>query len=210
MPHHYVIVDFECTEPNQWQSVGIVLYERRGTCGRIVRKLHVACDRGDTVSSSTSRVFWSRNKAAFDYNVRMGKGRSIEAAETDICAFVVDLKRAFPHFYLLSDNPEYDVALLNSILTRHDLSVMSHRSETIYHQAICTWSSRRTLGLLGLKHQTTDMVGLCRYHERGMLAHTPLFDCMKILNDYLCTIDSIAQHTVPRRCPHDEQTKSYP
>ena len=191
MPHHYLIVDFECTEPNQWQSVGIVLYERRGTRGRIVRTLHVACDRGDLLPSSASQAFWTRNRAAFDYNVKMGKGRSIETAETEICAFVSEIKGSFPHFFLLSDNPEYDVALLNSILTRHDLPVMSHRSETIYHQAICTWTSRRTLGLLGIKHQTTDLVGLGRYQAQGILAHTPLFDCMKILNDYLCTLDMV-------------------
>ena len=69
MTKQYVVIDFECMQPNEWQSVGIVLYEGN----TIRRQFHTACERNyDTMTVST-KEFWNKNKKAFAYNLYFGK-----------------------------------------------------------------------------------------------------------------------------------------
>ena len=190
---HYVVIDFECIRPNEWQSVGIIVYEQRGCSGRIIRQISCACDRGtDMLDTSTSlSEFWRQNQDALEYNRKMGHGISVLDAEVRICKFVEKIKRDFPHFYLVSDNPEYDIGIMNQILIRHGLSVMSQRTSTIYHQSICTWSTRRALEQAGIRCPWHDHVGIKNAMAHGQMPHTPVFDCMRILNGYLNALSSI-------------------
>jgi hypothetical protein len=198
MTKQYLVIDFECIQPNEWQSVGIVLYERNvdGCGGTVLHQMHTACDRGMTTMTQSTREFWKKHHTAFLYNVERGKNRQVEQEEADICRFITTLKREYPSFHLLSDAPEYDIGLMNGILLRHGCPTMSHRSRKVYFQSICTWSSRKTLDMLGVSICSKDIVGLHTLATVGLLAHTPIFDCMRILNEYLCILDTIQASSV--------------
>jgi hypothetical protein len=193
MKRQYLVIDFECIQPNEWQSVGIVLYERSkdGHSGTILRQFNTACDRVCTSMIPSTREFWRKHYNAFLYNVEEGKTRQVATEEAAICRFITTVKADYPNFYLLSDAPEYDIGLMNDILMRNGCPIMSHRSEKIYFQSICTWSSKKTLDMLGVTIKATDVVGLGQLSASGMLAHTPIFDCMRILNEYFCLLDTI-------------------
>ena len=199
VPKQYLVVDFECLQPNEWQSVGIVLYERTATGGTILRQFHTACDRGYESMTPSTRDFWKKHYHAFLYNFQRGKNKPVAQEERAICEFITHLKREYPKFHLISDAPEYDIALINGILGRHGCQVMSHRSRKVYFQTICSWSSKITLDLLGIPICTTDIVGLAALKTKGLLPHTPIFDCLRILNEYLCVQDSILAYRAVTR-----------
>ena len=198
MTKQYLVIDFECLQPNEWQSVGIVLYEKGPDGGKIIRQLHTACDRGYNSMTPSTRIFWNKNYSAFLYNFKSGINRRVKDEEVAICNFIVELKREYPSFHLISDAPEYDIALINGILVRHGYQIMSHRSRKVYFQTICTWSSKKTLNMLGIPIHTTDIVGLDKLIEGGLLPHTPIFDCMRILNEHLCVQDTISNYKSKR------------
>lgn len=191
MSKQYVVIDFECLQPNEWQSVGIVLYEQTDTGGTVLRQFHTACDRGYASMTPSTRGFWQKNRAAFLYNFNQGKNKHVFNEEVEICNFICSLKRSYPRFHLISDAPEYDIGLMNGILGRHGYQSMSHRSRKLYFQTICTWSSKKTLDMLGIAIAPSDIVGMQTMSLNGLLPHTPIYDCMRILNDYLCTIATI-------------------
>jgi hypothetical protein len=188
MNKQYLVIDFECLHPNEWQSVGIVLYEKN----TILRQFHTACERGYDSMTVSTRDFWKRHPQAFDYNLGSGKGKKCAAEEVAICSFIETLKRDYPNFHLLSDAPEYDIGLINEILLRNGHQIMSHRSKKIYFQTICTWSSKKTLDMMGILINSRDMVGMEALAGTGLLPHTPIFDCMQILNEYLCVLHTIS------------------
>jgi hypothetical protein len=195
MTKQYLVIDFECLQPNEWQSVGIVLYEQATSGGgTLLRQFHTACNRGYASMTPSTRKFWKKNSSAFLYNFRQGKNKNVATEETAICRFILALKQEYPHFHLISDAPEYDIALINGILGRQNSSCMSHRSKNVYFQTICTWSSKKTLDMLGIPIQSNDQVGLENLTAMGLLAHTPIYDCMRILNEYLCVLDTISRY----------------
>jgi hypothetical protein len=181
----YLTVDFECFQPNQWQSVGMILYD--SSSGTIVHQLHAACARG--LPTQDTLEFWRRHPAAFLFNQQAGRDTCLVTEEQRICDFVRMVKTDYPNFYLVTDNPEYDVGLLNSLLIRHDQSVMSRRGPTTYFQSICTWSSKKTLAMLGVPIVKRTVPGL----SGPGVAHTPLYDCTQVLQSYLCTLQTITQ-----------------
>ena len=182
----FVTLDFECFEPQEWQSMAIMV--SRGP--HVVDVLRASCDRAEPTHTQT-RAFWSRHPKAFQHNLGEGKGRDRVSEEQRICQYVTSLRARYPRFYLLSDNPEFDIALLNSILRRASLPPISSRSDGLYLQTICTWSSRLVLRMLGVPVPRENRVA----PAATRLAHTPEFDCRRILNDYLCTLDAIKKHT---------------
>jgi hypothetical protein len=183
-----MVIDFECFQPNSWQSVGVILYKMTPVGGSLLRKLHVSCDRGSQTTPATT-AFWNRNPAAFDYNYNHGKNRDVSAAESTICAFIDLAKKEFPTFYLIGDTPEYDIGLMNGILARHGHQSMSHRNTNVYYQSICTWSTKQILAKMGVCIKRRDLIGIDSL-GCDLLPHTPIMDCFRTLNEYLCILET--------------------
>lgn len=179
----YVVVDFECLQPYVWQSLGIIVVQNHAC----IQTLELSCDRGDTVHDKT-RVFWTTHADAFTYNVNNGKGHDVDTQERRICEFVAALKRDMPCFRLLSDTPAYDIALLDDILRRHGHEPMCDRGNGRYFQAICTWSSRKVLRLMGV-----NIVETCTWLTvpTHTLPHTPVYDCIDIYNQYMNVLETM-------------------
>jgi hypothetical protein len=200
----YMVIDFECFQPNLWQSVGIILYEKTAYGGNLLRKLHVSCDRGATIAPST-KAFWKRNHDAFLYNYSHGKDQDVSEQEVAICQFIDHAKEEFPTFYLIGDTPEYDIGLVNNILVRHGRQIMSHRNKDVYLRSICTWSSKKILSNMGIVVTPWDILDIdALYHD--LVPHTPIMDCYRVLNEYLCILETTQQNHA--RCTRTYHAKS--
>jgi hypothetical protein len=179
----YITIDFECFQPNVWQSVGLIVV-RNGEC---IDQLEVACERGlRTIPCETVR-FWKKHQAAFDYNERLGAGQNAETQELKICKFIKKWKRVTPNFYMIVDTPEYDISILNEILVRNAYDVVSKRSEQLYLQSICTWSSRRILNMMRLSIENNEFINI----HNNNIRHTPVTDCIRILNEYFNILECL-------------------
>lgn len=179
--HTYMTIDFECFQPNIWQSVGIIVV-RNNKC---IDHLELACERDiDTIPYKTMQ-FWNRHKKAFNYNIDIGVGYTCQEQEIKICNFIANWKKMVPNFYMVVDNPEYDISLLNDILTRNGHDVISKRSQQVYFQSICTWSSKRILKLLGISLNVYRDKNFIVDIPEQMVRHTPVADCIRIMNSYL-------------------------
>ena len=187
MNRHFLVFDFECFEPGTWQSVGIVLFEYDGRTASVVEQLHTACSR--SMSPRTSQ-FWTKHPVAFKYNIAQGRNKQAAVEEQKICEFIRRCKQTHPTFYLVSDVPENDVAIMDRILATHGYAPMTHRSNTLYLQTICTWSTKRALDMLGIQITHDDLIGL---GTLTLVPHTPVYDCYRILNMYLCTLRTIRE-----------------
>jgi len=193
----YVVIDFECFQPNLWQSIGILLYNADTHC--LIREFHTACERVCPRLSTTTQDFWQKHPRAFLWNCAAGKGKVARVEEVRICTFIKEAKAEFPRFFLIGDNPEYDVGLLNTILARNGHTVISRRNANLYFQSICTWSSKRVLDRLGIPILDQELLHLPPMQGETNLAHTPLYDCRKVLNAYLCLLATIS--AVRYGCP---------
>lgn len=177
----YMTIDFECFQPDTWQSVGIVVI-RNNKC---IDYIELACERDiDTIPNKTMQ-FWNRHKKAFNYNIEQGVGYSYQEQEIKICNFIENWKKMVPNFYMVVDNPEYDIRLLNDILVRNGHDVISKRSPSVYFQSICTWSSKRMLNLLGISLHAYKDKNIIENIPKQSIRHTPLADCIRIMNLYL-------------------------
>lgn len=181
----FVSIDFECFNPNVWQSMAIVVYDKYG----IKESFTSHCER-EVPSTKKTGMFWDKHRDAFDHNLITGKGRNVKDEEFRICTFIRRMKRVYTRCYLVSDNPEFDIGLLNDILIRNGQTIISHRRHNLYLQTICTWTSKLVLKMLGIRQQKLDIIEYC---GQG-IPHTPLHDCKRILNDYLCTLRTINEY----------------
>ena len=192
MRRHYLVIDFECLHPGVWQSVGIVLFQQQGRQFSLVDQFQTACAR---VASPHTNQFWATHPVAYAVNCAQGLNKVAAVEEVQICQFIARVKQQYPAFFLVSDAPEHDIALINTILTTHGYDTMSHRSATVYFQTICTWSMKRVLDLLGIILVVEDRLGLVSGFQ---VPHTPLYDCYRLFNVYLCILQAIEQHSTKK------------
>lgn len=193
-PKIHVTIDFECLVPDIWQSMAMLVCIYPS--GKIVDRFEIACDRGTQPAEST-RSFWEMHPAAFRYNVDKGAGVSVSDAEARVCAYVTYVKRTYPSFYMISDVPENDIGLINDILRRGGLDMISkrpriHVHDRGYFQSICTWSTKRVINILFGQEQTPSS----SYHDlvqlrQGGHKHTPLVDSAAIMDDHFRILDRI-------------------
>ena len=181
----FLVIDFECFRPGEWQSVGAVLVRR----GRVVEVFHAACHRADPAAETSVGAFWASHAEAWRYNRAAGLNRGPHSEEIRICEFIQNTKARYPNFHLVSDCPEYDIGIMNTILTRHWYAVMSHRNDRTYFQTVCTWSSRRVLQQLGIPIQANLSIECPRAYPA--LKHTPVFDCIRTINEYLSILHTL-------------------
>lgn len=202
----YVAIDVEAyPNPSTWQAFGAVAITMP-EC-RVLYHINVYCDRSDIPvyeHDANNVAFWQKHATAFMNNRTRGMGRSASDAEHDIVNFIDTLKLNCPHFYLVADCPAFDLRIVNNILDRHGRTPLSNRGGGVFHQPICTWSTRLTLqtmigvNSLDLKvlcassssttdNNNTNQIALLAKHAG--LPHTPLSDAFRILHRYLSIIE---------------------
>ena len=203
----FVTIDFESYNTGVWWTCAIVAMEYRS--GNIKSIAEFACDRSELAMCENTAGFWDKHGDAFLINHEHGKGRDVEQEEKKICAYIVHLKKTDPSFYLISDSPSHDVMLLDEILRKHGHDPISKRSDTTFHQTVCTWSFRLAVGhLLNVKPRNVihtfrhfsarrkiesdirskHVVFEDRVYNIGP-SHTPLCDCFNILLNHFKILD---------------------
>ena len=186
---HYLVVDFECLRPREWQSVGLVLYD--GNAGETKFSVELSCARDTANMSPHICTFWERHPVAFKQNIDRGYGYDPLDQEKILCEYIDVIRNKYDNFTLISDAPEHDISILDGILLRHGRDVMSMRKGGVYRQVVCTWTTRRVLRGLGLStgnNQPTEVA----------VRHTPVADCLIILSNYLSCLLTIREARLPK------------
>lgn len=185
----YMTIDFECLQPGVWQSVGIIVVHKN----QCIDYLELACERDiDNIPTKTMQ-FWNKHKKAFNYNINIGVGYTPKEQEMKLCNFISNWKKIVPNFYMIVDNPEYDLHILNDILLRNGSDVISKRNSQVYFQSICTWSSKRVLKMLGISLNVYNSKRYVHNTPKQTIRHTPIADCIRIMNAYLHMLHIIQQ-----------------
>ncbi len=203
----YVVVDIETIDINVWFSMAFVI--SRYPSGTIVAMEEMFVDRsGYSIQNQNVRDFWLLHEDAFQHNLHRGIGVSEYAAETHVCNYINELRRKTPHFFLISDNPSFDVRILDSILIKHGHAALSDRGPDLYAQVLDTWSYRLALARVFntkspklFQHPfVANLLAdsqISRAVERAVtvkrkqpsLRHTPQHDCCQILTCFFKCLD---------------------
>jgi hypothetical protein len=94
--------------------------------------------------------------------------------------------------HFVSDNPQLDIRILDSILETHDEFPISIRvlpnKKQLYYPTLCTWTFRLATSRIVGNHLPP------RKPYRGVdflkgTRHTPLVDCAKILSNHFKILD---------------------
>lgn len=191
----FVSIDFESHRPGDWVGFGcvIVTYPE----GDVLDSLEVICDRSKEPWKAETLGFWHKHPTALDYLLKRGSGMDPLVAENQIVEYILYIKSTFPGFYLISDNPSFDVGMLNNILLRHGHSVVADRVNGLYHQTICTWSTRLAYTMMsgvGTKHLDDHYAKKLGNVHRNVhslihIRHTPVSDCAYIIYNHFKVLD---------------------
>jgi hypothetical protein len=204
----YVAIDFETIDINVWWTFGLVISTFPN--GNIIQKFQVGCNRLSHVCVDKDiAAFWKRNVQAFDSNKLIGGKNTVEEAELSIVHFIKEIKEKYD-FFLISDNPTFDVKILDDILIRNDEQAICFRKND-YFQAICTWSYRlATMQLMGFKSSELNRIHASLKHPSRQLdnflhndddeksecsRHTPIHDACLITLQYFKLKDMVNNFT---------------
>lgn len=173
-----VSVDVECFRELTWVSIGIVASTINGTILKNGR-LEIGNPQ-DPPDTSSLQSFWKRHPKAYDYNVQLGKGQTMVDMEERICDFFKEFEGNILLF--ISDNPWFDVGILNQIYERN-----MGLSLCLYSRCICLWSMTRMLHCLYGKNCTPQLENLKRNVPSKLsgIVHTPLYDAEKNIHVFL-------------------------
>ena len=178
-------VDVEVFD-TEWVAIGLLIAEYPS--GKVLDHLETACTR-EEVCSRTKTCFWNRHHRAKLYIERLGHGQCNPFEEKRITNFVWKWLDAVPTLYLISDNPTFDLNILQDITTR----VSPTRNILIrngnYFQPVCTWSMKLALQMMYPEKRTTYKNRVSVPHCG--IPHTPLYDCLNIMNHHFDVLDDI-------------------
>jgi hypothetical protein len=197
----YVAIDFEAIDTDIWWTFSAVVTNFPE--GHKIEQFTIGVDRNKHEIQNTSiRDFWSKHSEAFAINKEIAGKVSEETAENNLVQYILDLKTRFQNFFLITDNPAFDVRLLDNILAKHGQKSMSIRNGE-YFQAIDTWSYRlATMQLLGFRsHELSRLHNTlqrpvrpitCFVNDSNHRAHTPMYDASVLTSQYFKVKDIVA------------------
>ena len=187
----------------KWSTIGMII--AKWPCGSIIDTFETGCMRGSNTLATDKVAFWGKHTAAYEYNNNLCKTKKVYEEEERISTFLSKWLKQYPSLYIVSDNPAFDIAMLQTIYQNHAIrqkispvpSIMIRNH--IYYQPICTWSMKRTIQLItGInakymkKYTERDIYKMS--HDLSGIIHTPLFDTSKIIDEYLTLLDFIQLH----------------
>lgn len=200
MTKHFLTIDFESvTQTSKWFAYALMLVEYPS--GKIVQCKEGGCKRVLSEYDVESKIFWNKHKNAHDYLLKKHENVSddIEIEEFNLCSCIRQIIQDFPNVYIVSDNPQYDIRLLDNMLEKYNFPPISVRGPDIYYQCICTWSFQlATLALLDLKREDINnylhnnkLLKQRQIDSYFGLRHTPTADCARILNEHFQLMDIV-------------------
>jgi hypothetical protein len=190
----YISVDFEAIDENVWWSFGLIVSNY--PLGNVIQKFQVGCDRSTHICENKEiNEFWKKHPAAYEANRLIGGKNTQKEAEWAIVHFIREIKKKY-NFFLISDNPAFDVKILDDILARNGEKAICFRKGD-YLQCLDTWTFRlATMQILGLKSSDLNRVHanlnrplremdfICQDDQTEFPRHTPVFDACQLALQY--------------------------
>jgi hypothetical protein len=193
----YLVVDFETVSRHgDWLCFAAMVVSYPG--GNIIEAITIGCERTDDEYDASTLAFWTRNQIAKDFIAKNIKMETKEDAESKVISFINGTLQKFPAAFVISDNPEFDICILNRILRSHGHDPISDRKhgQNKYYHSICTWSYQLAVcSWLGVTaHQLETGHAATANHRRRIddyfgPRHTPLADCARIIASHFHLID---------------------
>lgn len=216
----YIAIDFEAIDVDKWWTFSVVVTNFPE--GQIIEQFTIGVDRSEfKIKDDSIREFWLKHSDAFAVNTKIAGERSEEVAEKELVKYILELKKKYHNFFLISDNPAFDVRMLDNILSKHGEMSMSLRHGD-YFQCIDVWSYRLcAMQLLCFRsHELSRIHGtlqrpvrhITRFvqEESGGLRHTPTYDASMLTMQYFQVKDIVASHRRGQHHQHNRpQSSSY-
>lgn len=179
-----VAVDFESVSRNSWwrASVVVVSYPQ----AKILGTYDAVCQRYLEEFDETHIKFWALHPEAYRYNSIAAAGRQLEE-EAGLCRFVRDMLDRYPGADIVSDNPQYDIFILEQMMLNHGWPSTGLRRTGIYRPYVCVSTSRSILNSLAISVVPRSELAEVFYGPR----HTPYADAMATVSDYFAIMDAI-------------------
>lgn len=194
----YLTVDFECINTKgTWIAYGAVL--AMYPSGKIISSIAASCLRHKSEYDTPTMQFWKKHPRAHRAILsNVDAKTSIHDLELELCTYVRSILDTYPCTYVVSDNPQFDIRLLDNMLCMHNMPTVSCRTNNRYLPTLCTWSYRQGMHALRFdKHNTRFGVQVRESEATTIIgtqdiAHTPLFDCVQILYSHFRMLDLVA------------------
>ena len=194
----YVTIDFEAVnQKGVWLCYCIMVSEYPR--GKVIEFHQGRCDRSDDEYDEITKQFWENHSDAYHIIKSQYQCLPINDANKLLCSRISDIVSKYERAYFVSDNPQFDLKILDNILTSNGYDPVSRRSENLYLQCVCTWSFQLSiLSLLGFSPIDIDKFLI----RKGLISsreidnyfgprHTPRSDCAKILCNHFKILDII-------------------
>lgn len=197
---YVVTVDFETISPTEtWFAYCVMLSKYpEGTI--------LQCELGAyrPFGENPPNKFWRKNQTSYQYilkhmvNCDNGK-KNIDDHEKNLCQTINTILQKYPHCTIISDNPSFDIKILDNLLLKHGFNVSSNRGHDIYYQCVCTWSFRISVCTL-LRISNLKLYSFVKQYVNNITRevdgnlgpkHTPKADCARILSQYFQLLDII-------------------
>lgn len=170
-----------------------------------VPSLRIITMRDMTDSDENAIAFWKKHHQSYDI-IQQYQYLPVEEANKLLCDSIINIFERFPNAYIVSDDPQYNLRILDNILETYGHNPVSQRGGNLYSQCICTWSFRFSiLSLLGFPESHVDRF----LGQRGIIVagreidnyfgplHTPWSDCARILSNHCKMLDVISLSKSP-------------
>lgn len=192
----FMTIDFESVNQNgKWFAYAIMIASYPS--GEILDTKESICHRSVEDYDDVTRDFWEKHPEAYEQLMWKSSNNTPEQQEIELCKYVSNILLKYPHIYIISDNPQYDIRLLDNILERHSFSPVALRSNNLYLQCICTWSFKMgVISILGKphKHFFTKKPNISknrRVDDYFGPKHMPIADCAYILSQHFGVMDIV-------------------
>ena len=199
-------VDFEaCDSAGTWIAfaAGVFSYPDGTAVERLVRIVK----RPMEVYDYQRKAFWlNRHPKAHEWLQERAQAiETAEAAETELAQFVREAHRRYPQLQVISDNPTFDLRLLDNILCSRGLPPCSIRADMSWTHAICTYShaisAQQWIGTRNLDAMHRSMFGGTSNRtvsDKDPL-HTPWKDLITMVNNYFMVQDILLHCQMPKK-----------
>lgn len=181
----YLTFDFEAVNRNGlWWACGIVLAEYP-TRKVLDHRLFIV-DRRVRDFDKHTMSFWSKNVAAFMFLRNHSTAVSEQKAEIELIDYLNSVWKKYVRVKIISDNPQFDVRLMDNILIKNGQPVLALRVPNKYLYVTCTRSFRQ-----GCTKNNIIIQGKTLHIINHVLQHVPVNDSCHILSRHFDILDSI-------------------
>jgi hypothetical protein len=180
----FLSIDFEaCDGYGKWIAFAVGVFEYY--TGTVLHKMIRYIRRPPEEYDTQRQVFWSNNRQAHQWILQHAVDTPANKVEDELCRFVRNMWVLYPRLRVVSDNPSFDIRILDNMLAEREMPLCNMSSRGEWSHVICSYSVQRSLQ--------------CAIYPRvkdtftSHMAHTPWFDVCQKMNQFFCVLDQYPQ-----------------